>query len=111
MRSLSRSPILSNSSGILIPPELEDDPELTRAMCDAIDAVHDAMTRPLTTEEVESFAYHPGPRPYASEPVPYEPTAQDWADYRAWSDELHSYYQAVRDHHEALQIWRTFFPF
>ncbi len=63
----------------------------------AVQATHVAMTRPLTAEEVESFAYHPQPR------KAYEPTAEDLADYAAWS-------QSVHDHQMALNVWLTFFP-
>ncbi len=109
MRSLPRSPVLANPGVILIPPELEDDPDLVRAMCAAIDRVHDAMTRPLTTEEIEPFMYRPEPPPL---PEPYEPTPQDWDEYRAVFDaqDLDAHAWSVYDHHMALQVFLTFFP-
>ncbi len=63
-----------------------------------VKATHEAMTRPLTPEEVESFAYHP-----KSNSKPYKPSPADWAEYEAWD-------RAVQDHDNALQAWMSFFP-
>ncbi len=89
-----------------VPQKPANGQPVTRDLGASCEAGRVAMSRPLTTEEIEPFMYRPEP---ASLPEPYEPTPQDWEDYRRHFD-ADDYTRAVRDHHEALQVYLTFFP-
>lgn len=79
---------------------------VTRDLGASCEAGRVAMSRPLTTEEIEPFMYRPEPLPE------FVPSDQDWAEYNAWSEaqDADDYGRAVRDHHEALQLFLAFFP-
>lgn len=61
------------ATGCLVPPELEDDAERVDWILSAWEAQHE--------ETLRSLAAAPGP---SGEPAPYEPTAEDLADYERW---------------------------
>ncbi len=96
-------PVSTPRGVALVPPELDDDSDLFRA---TVEAARVAMSRPLTTEEVEPFMYRPDPEPE------YIPTEADWAEYRAVFDaqDLDEFGWSVWDHLQALNVWLTFFP-
>ncbi len=87
-----------------VPQKPANGQPVTRDLGASCEAGRVAMSRPLTTEEIEPFMYRPEPE--------YIPTEADWASYRAWSEaqDADDYGRAVRDHHEALQVYLTFFP-